>query len=104
MVLDKQIIAWSKKLTRYEIARVIGARALQLSLGAPPLVNPEEAPVKDPIAISIVELLKGLLPMTIRRRKPDGTAELLPVSKILSPDNRRYLETTLKSWTLSKTT
>ncbi len=92
---------WFKKLTRFEIARVVGARALQLSLGAPPLIDPNEAPSKDPVAIAILELLKGLLPITIKRVKPDGEYELLPINKLLSPDNRRYLETTLKTWGLS---
>lgn len=103
MIFEQRIDAWKNRLTRFEIARVVGARALQLSLGAPPLVNPDEAPVKDPIAIAVLELLKGLLPMTIRRMRPNGEYELIPVSRALSPDNRRYLETTLKSWTLSRT-
>lgn len=93
---------WFKKLTRFEIARIVGARALQLAFGAPPLIDPEEAPAKDPVAIATLELLKGVLPITIKRVKPDGGYELIPVSRLLSPDNKRYLETTLKSWTLSK--
>jgi len=92
---------WFKRLTRFELARIVGARALQLSLGAPPLVNIEEVPVKDPVAIATLELLKGVLPITIKRVTPDGKYELLPVNRLLSPDNKRYLETTLKSWTLS---
>ncbi|MET1159974.1 MAG: DNA-directed RNA polymerase subunit K [Thermoprotei archaeon] len=92
---------WYKKLTRFELARIVGARALQLALGAPPLVNPDEAPAKDPVAVAMLELLKGVLPITVKRVKPDGGYELLPVSKLLSPDNKRYLETTLKSWKLS---
>ncbi|RLG79169.1 MAG: DNA-directed RNA polymerase subunit K [Thermoprotei archaeon] len=92
---------WYKKLTRFELARIVGARALQLSLGAPPLIDPSEAPAKDPIAVAILELLRGVLPITVKRVKPDGEYELLPVSGVLSPDNKRYLETTLKSWTLS---
>ena len=93
---------WPKRLTRYEIARLIGARSLQLSLGAPPLVDPNEAPVKDPVAIAIVELLRGLLPMTILRMRPDGSKQAIPAIKLLDEINRRYLETTLKSWTLHR--
>ncbi|NPA99317.1 MAG: DNA-directed RNA polymerase subunit K [Crenarchaeota archaeon] len=93
---------WPRRLTRFEIARLIGARSLQLSLGAPPLVDPNEAPVKDPIAIAIVELLKGLLPMTILRMRPDGSKQAIPATKLLDDINRRYLETTLKSWTLHR--
>lgn len=60
------------KLTRFEKARIVGARALQISLGAPILVEvPLE--VKDPIDIAISELNEQVLPMTIRRTLPDGS-------------------------------
>lgn len=60
------------KLTRFERARIAGARALQVSLGAPILV---ELPprVSDPIDIALAELKEGVLPMTIRRTLPDGS-------------------------------
>ena len=54
------------KYTRFERARIIGARALQISLGAPILVEaPEE--IIDPISISIMEYEKGVIPMTVKR-------------------------------------
>ncbi len=54
------------KYTRFERARIIGARALQISLGAPILVDvPEE--IIDPISISIMEYDKGVIPMTVKR-------------------------------------
>ncbi len=54
------------KYTRFERARIIGARALQISLGAPVLV--EVAPeMIDPIEISILEFDKGVIPMTVKR-------------------------------------
>jgi len=60
------------KLTRFERARIAGARALQISLGAPVLI--ELAPkVSDPIDIALAELKQGVLPMTIRRTLPDGS-------------------------------
>ncbi len=60
------------KLTRFERARIAGARALQISLGAPILV---EVPPKmtDPVDIALIELKEGILPITIRRTLPDGT-------------------------------
>jgi DNA-directed RNA polymerase I, II, and III subunit RPABC2 len=60
------------KLTRFERARIAGARALQVSLGAPILV---ELPPKmsDPIDIALAEIKAGALPMTIRRTLPDGS-------------------------------
>ncbi len=54
------------KYTRFERARIIGARALQISLGAPILVEiPDD--IIDPIEISITEYNKGVIPMTVKR-------------------------------------
>ena len=55
----------SENLTRFEKARIIGARALQLSMGAKPLIEVEEA--LDPIDIATLELKKGLIPLDIRK-------------------------------------
>jgi len=54
------------KYTRFERARIIGARALQISLGAPTLVDVPEETI-DPIEISIMEYDKGVIPMTVKR-------------------------------------
>ena len=57
-------------ITKYELARVLGARALQLSMGAPPLVK---VTVDDSlIEIARRELEAGMLPVIIRRKMPDG--------------------------------
>lgn len=57
------------RLTKYEKARIIGARALQLAMGAPFLI---ERPKKafDTVKLAKVELEKGVLPLTIKRPKP----------------------------------
>ncbi|MCC6010962.1 MAG: DNA-directed RNA polymerase subunit K [Desulfurococcaceae archaeon] len=89
------------KLTRFELARVIGARALQLALGAPPLINVDNLPVKDPVYIAIVELLNSQLPMSIQRPVEGGGYELIPVSKLITPETRRYLSSLLESWNIS---
>ncbi len=52
------------KLTRYERARIIGARALQISLGAPVLIDVDR---KEPIDIALMELEKGVIPITVKR-------------------------------------
>jgi DNA-directed RNA polymerase subunit K len=52
------------KLTRYERARVIGARALQISLGAPVLIDVNRG---EPIDIALMELEKGVIPITVKR-------------------------------------
>lgn len=57
------------KLTRYEKARIIGARALQLSMGAPSLLKISED-LMSPLSISIKELEAGVIPITVRRSMP----------------------------------
>jgi DNA-directed RNA polymerase subunit K len=54
----------SNKLTRFERARIIGARALQLSMGAKPMV--EVSGSLDPIDIAIRELKEDVLPLEVR--------------------------------------
>ncbi len=51
-------------MTRFERARVLGARTLQLSLGAPPLVKSDEV---DPLKIAQQEMEKGIIPLTVKR-------------------------------------
>lgn len=70
------------KLTRYERARIIGARALQLSMGAPILVSMPDL-VKDLIDIALFELKEGVLPITIRRSLPDATYQDIPLNWLL---------------------
>ncbi|MCE8424852.1 MAG: DNA-directed RNA polymerase subunit K [Candidatus Methanoperedens sp.] len=52
------------KFTRYERARIIGARALQIAMGAPVLID---AGRKEPIDIAIMELEMGVIPITVKR-------------------------------------
>ena len=54
-------------LTRFEKARILGARALQLSMGAKPLVKVSES--IDPIDIAILELKKKVLPLDVRKKE-----------------------------------
>ena len=61
-------------LTKYEKARLIGARALQISMGAPLLLDLNETDLEkinySPIEIAKLELEKGILPITIKRPMP----------------------------------
>ena len=54
------------KYTRFERARIIGARALQISMGAPVLVDISDDMI-DPIEISIIEFDRSAIPMTVKR-------------------------------------
>ena len=71
-------------LTKYEKARVIGARALQISKNAPILVaNQDET---DPILIAEKELRDGKIPFIIRRFLPDGSYEDWAVKELKLTD------------------
>ena len=65
-------------LTRFEQARIMGARALQLSLGAPPFITiPKDARIS--LDISMEELEKKVIPITIRRVLPNGDYQNIPI-------------------------
>jgi len=65
-------------LTRFEKARIMGARALQLSLGAPPFIQiPKTA--RTSLDIAMVELEKRVIPITIRRVLPNGDYQNIPI-------------------------
>jgi len=71
----------SKYLTKYEETRVIGLRGLQISNGAPILV--ETNGETDPLRIARLELRNRVLPMTIRRTLPDGTIEDVRINDLI---------------------
>ncbi|MEM0087213.1 MAG: DNA-directed RNA polymerase subunit K [Candidatus Micrarchaeaceae archaeon] len=50
--------------TKYEKARIIGARALQLAYGAPPMIDIPEG-VTDPLKVAELEFEKDLIPISI---------------------------------------
>jgi len=55
-----------RKYTRFEKARIIGARALQISLGAPVLIEIPEG-VIDPIEIAKMEFGREVIPIDVKR-------------------------------------
>ena len=70
------------KLTRFERARIVGARALQISMGAPILIEASKS-LSNPIDTALKELETGILPITIRRTLPDGTYQDIPLKWLL---------------------
>ena len=75
-----------RKLTRFERARVVGARALQIALGAPVLIDVDPGSM-SPIDIATQELEAAALPISIRRTLPDGTSQNIPLKAILKQEN-----------------
>lgn len=65
-------------LTRFEKARIMGARALQLSLGAPPFIEiPQSA--RTSLDIAMEELEQRVIPIIIRRVLPNGDFQNIPI-------------------------
>lgn len=63
----------TKYLTKYERARVLGTRALQISMNAPVMVDLDGE--TDPLRIAEKELRERKIPIIIRRYLPDGSHE-----------------------------
>jgi DNA-directed RNA polymerase I, II, and III subunit RPABC2 len=76
------VIIGPPKLTRFERARIVGARALQLSLGAPPLVV-VRSDINDSIKLAEYELEQKALPISVRRVLPDGKYQNIPIIWLL---------------------
>jgi len=69
-------------LTKYERARVLGTRALQISMNAPVLVPLDGE--TDSLQIAIKELSQRKIPLIIRRYLPDGSFEDWSVSELIT--------------------
>ena len=67
-------------MTKYERARILGARALQISKNAPLMVD--AADETDPYKLAEMELSRNLIPFIIRRYLPDGSFEDWKVSEL----------------------
>ncbi len=63
------------KITKYEKARLIGARAVQLGNNAPPLL--EIGDELDPVKIAKMEFYAGLLQIYVIRRHANGETEIV---------------------------
>jgi DNA-directed RNA polymerase subunit K len=82
------------KFTRYEIARILGARSLQLAMDAPVLLklSPEEEKELnfDTLKIAEKELLADVLPITVRRPLPKKSEKL--IKKLTDKEIKEKLE------------
>lgn len=74
-----------QQFTKYETARIIGARALQIAMDAPLLLKIPEEDLKtikyDALKIAEKELHAGVLPITINRPTPRKRKEKLASAK-----------------------
>ena len=76
-------------MTKYERARILGTRALQISMNAPVLVQLEGE--TDPLEIAGKELREKRVPFIVRRYMPDGSYEDWGLEELIvaDPDQRR---------------
>ena len=65
--------------TKYEHARIIGARALQISMGAPFLINLSDEELKkigyNAVEIAKLEFKRRLIPITVKRPMPSSISK-----------------------------
>jgi len=77
---DNQIVTGPPTLTRFEQARIMGARALQLSLGAPVFIEiPKNATTS--LEIAMEELKQRVIPIVIKRTLPNGDYQNLSIDQ-----------------------
>jgi len=77
---DGQIVTGPPTLTRFEKARIMGARALQLSLGAPIFIEiPKNATTS--LEIAMEELKQRVIPIVIKRTLPNGDYQNIPIDQ-----------------------
>ena len=66
------------RLTRFEVTRVLSARSLQLSLGAPPLVKGTKE--LSMLNVAEKEFDEKVLPLSILRKYPNGNTKRIEVN------------------------
>jgi len=74
----QEILIGPKRLTRFEKARITGARSLQISFGAPLMIK-GDVNARSSISLAIEELEKKALPISIRRTLPNGIYQDIPI-------------------------
>lgn len=79
--LNKAQRITTRYMTKYERARVLGTRALQISMNAPVMVELDGE--TDPLKIAMKELRERKIPMIIRRYLPDGSYEDWSIDELI---------------------
>ena len=77
---DGEVITGPPTLTRFEKARIMGARALQLSLGAPVFIEIPKNTTTS-LEIAMEELKQRVIPIVIKRSLPNSDYQNIPIDK-----------------------
>jgi DNA-directed RNA polymerase subunit K len=84
------------EFTQYEVARILGARALQISMDAPLLLKIPDEELKvirfDALKIAEKEFTSGVLPISVKRPMPKKVEEKLKAPKDDKVDDAKILE------------
>lgn len=84
------------EFTRFEIARILGARALQISMDAPLLISLTDKELNemhfDALKIAAKEFYSGVLPISVRRPMPIKTGAKLQPVREESMDDEKIVE------------
>lgn len=75
------------EFTRFEVSRLLGSRALQISLGAPVLIKTKET---SPLEIAKDEFKNQAIPITIKRTMPDSTKVAVEAKKAIKNWMSKY--------------
>lgn len=87
-VVQKSKRITTRYMTKYERARVLGTRALQIAMCAPVMVELEGE--TDPLQIAMKELKQRKIPIIIRRYLPDNSYEDWGIDELIIIDHWRF--------------
>lgn len=76
---EGEVLVGEPIMTKFEKARIIGARALQLSQGAPTLIVVDGTFDFRPIDMARMELAARVLPLGIARKYPNHKYQIIPI-------------------------
>lgn len=79
--ISKEDRITSPYMTKYERTRILGTRALQISMNAPVMVDIDN--IVDPLKIAEIELEQRTIPLLVRRYLPNGTYEDWSIKELI---------------------
>ena len=85
-----------EKFSKYETARILGARALQIAMNAPLLIKMSKEDLEevkfDALKIAEIELESGILPISVKKPFPGKKEEVLKRAKEQKVSDEKMVE------------
>ena len=79
-MMNKELSSFYKRLTKYELSKLIGMRAKMIENGADLFIeHPANIEEMDALSIAWEEYRQGRLPLQLKRKFPNGEHIILPV-------------------------